>query len=737
MNKEKKYLAKVNGAEFEFSTGKLALQANASVLARLGGTEVLATVVMPEKAREDIGYFPLTVDYEEKLYAAGKIKGSRFIKHEGRPTDEAILSARLVDRAVRPFFPEWLKNDVQIILTVLSFDHENDPDIVGMNAAIAALSISSIPWDGEIAGLRISNKDEEFIINPTYKQRFEADLNIVVAGNSQKTVMIEADSKEASEENIFQAIEHAQKQFSSLLDIFKKMRQEIGVEKISKQEEEDQSEEDQSGIDYIKETESFISDKAESALFAGGKESKSSRKKTVSELISLLDDHLKGLQVGKEKRKRASGYAEKLVERVVSSAIIINEKRVDGRALNEIRPLSFEVGILSRTHGSGLFNRGETQILSVVTLDSPGSEQILDTLEENDTKKHYIHHYNFPPFSVGEAAPLKGQGRREIGHGALAEKALIPVLPDKIEFPYTIRVVSEVLGSNGSSSMGSVCGSTLALLDAGVPIKKSVAGIAIGLASDEKGNYKILTDLQDLEDGHGGMDFKVAGTKDGITAIQMDTKTRGISNEIVKETLDRAKQGRLEIIEKMEKVISKPKELSQYAPRIISIKIDPSKIGEVIGSGGKVINEITQTCGVEIDIDDDGTVCITSESEEGSEKARQWIENLTHDVKAGEKYEGKVKRIMDFGAFVEVLPGKEGMVHISKLAQGHVNKVEDIVKVGDTLAVEVEEIDSQGRINLKVQGVNKTSSAQQSSGFTRRLGPRRDFSRDKGPRRRV
>jgi len=737
MNKEKKYLAKVNGAEFEFSTGKLALQANASVLARLGGTEVLATVVMPEKAREDIGYFPLTVDYEEKLYAAGKIKGSRFIKHEGRPTDEAILSARLVDRAVRPFFPEWLKNDVQIILTVLSFDHENDPDIVGMNAAIAALSISSIPWDGEIAGLRISNKDEEFIINPTYKQRFEADLNIVVAGNSQKTVMIEADSKEASEENIFQAIEHAQKQFSSLLDIFKKMRQEIGVEKISKQEEEDQSEEDQSGIDYIKETESFISDKAESALFAGGKESKSSRKKTVSELISLLDDHLKGLQVGKEKRKRASGYAEKLVERVVSSAIIINEKRVDGRALNEIRPLSFEVGILSRTHGSGLFNRGETQILSVVTLDSPGSEQILDTLEENDTKKHYIHHYNFPPFSVGEAAPLKGQGRREIGHGALAEKALIPVLPDKIEFPYTIRVVSEVLGSNGSSSMGSVCGSTLALLDAGVPIKKSVVGIAIGLASDEKGNYKILTDLQDLEDGHGGMDFKVAGTKDGITAIQMDTKTRGISNEIVKETLDRAKQGRLEIIEKMEKVISKPKELSQYAPRIISIKIDPSKIGEVIGSGGKVINEITQTCGVEIDIDDDGTVCITSESEEGSEKARQWIENLTHDVKAGEKYEGKVKRIMDFGAFVEVLPGKEGMVHISKLAQGHVNKVEDIVKVGDTLAVEVEEIDSQGRINLKVQGVNKTSSAQQSSGFTRRLGPRRDFSRDKGPRRRV
>jgi len=720
MPTEKKYAAQFGGKEIEFSTGKLALQTNASVLAKLGGTEVLATIVMPETPREDIGYFPLMVEYEEKLYAAGKIKGSRFIKHEGRPTDEAILSARLVDRAVRPLFPSWLKNDVQIILTVLSFDKENDPDIVGMNAASAALTISNIPWMGPIAGIRVSMLDGAWVANTTYEQRKNSSLNIVVAGTDQKTLMIEADSKEEKEDVVFEGIEFAQKQFGSLISVFEKMKKEIGVEKIQKPEETS-LEEDGSGIDYIKEANNFISERIAKALFSGGMETKISRKKSVKELLSLLDDHLKDLQVGKERRKKALSYAEKLVEKAITDSIIKEEKRVDGRALDEIRPLSFEVGLLSRTHGSGLFTRGETQILSVVTLDSPGSEQILDTLEENDTKKRYMHHYNFPPFSVGEASPLRGQGRREIGHGALAEKAIMPVLPEKEEFPYTIRVVSEVLGSNGSSSMGSVCGSTLALLDAGVPIKKNVAGIAMGLASDEEGNYKILTDLQDLEDGLGGMDFKVAGTRDGVTAIQMDTKTLGLTNEIVKETLSRAKVGRLEILDKLEKVISSPNNLSEYAPRIISIKINPSKIGEVIGSGGKVINEIIEVCGVQIDIEDDGTVCITSDSEEGSQRAKKWVEDLTHEVEAGEKYDGVVKRVMDFGAFVEILPGKEGMVHISKLAQGHVEKVEDVVKVGDKISVEVEEIDQQGRINLKVQGVDKPAgrpSQERRGGFS-------------------
>ncbi len=716
---EKKYIVKVNGGEFEFSTGKLAKQANASVMAKFGGTEVLATVVMPKEPREDIGYFPLMVDYEEKLYAAGKIKGSRFIKHEGRPTDEAILSARLVDRAVRPFFPEWLKNDVQIILTVLSFDHENDPDIIGLNAAIAALTVSDVPWDGNIAGVRVSNKGEEWNVNPTYSQRKESDLNIVVAGDKDRTIMIEADSKEVNEDLAYEAIEYAQKQFSELLGVFEKMRNEIGKEKIAEPESA-VAEDDGSSIDYIAETEKFISKNIQKVLFTGSHGSKSSRKKAVGELLDNLDNKLKELQVGKEKRKEAIAKGEKLIERAVSEAIVSQEKRVDGRALDEIRMLDFEVGLLSRTHGSGLFSRGETQILSVVTLDSPGAEQILDTLEEDDTKKHYMHHYNFPPFSVGEAGPLRGPGRREIGHGALAEKALIPVLPQKEEFPYTIRVVSEVLGSNGSSSMGSVCGSTLALLDAGVPIKKSVAGIAMGLAQDNQGNYKILTDLQDLEDGPGGMDFKVAGTRDGITAIQMDTKSTGLTNQIVKETFECAKKGRLEILDKMEKAISKPNELSQYAPKIVSMKINPSKIGEVIGTGGKIINEIIDMCGVQIDIDDDGTVCITSESDEGIKKAQEWIENLTHEVEPGEKYDGTVKRVMDFGAFVEILPGKEGMVHISKLAQGHVNKVEDVVNVGDKLAVEVEEIDNQGRINLKVQGIDKPSGRPSREGTDRR-----------------
>ena len=713
---EKTYKLPLGREELVLSTGKLALQANGSVLARLGGTEVLATAVISETVREDLGYFPLMVDYEEKLYAAGKTKGSRFIKLEGRPTDEAILSARLVDRAIRPLFPKWIKNDVQVILTVLSFDKANDPDVVGLNAAAAALSISNIPWSGPIAGIRVAKVGEEWVVNPSYEERGKSLVNIMVAGTADKTIMLEADGREASEEAAFEAIERAHKEMAPFLELFQKMQSELGQPKLTEPVAEAAGAEDGANIDYKKETANFIAGHIEETLFGGNRDTKISRKHAVSELLIQLDEHLKELQVGKDKRKDALSLAKTLVEQAVVIAILEKDKRVDGRALDEIRPLVVEHGLLARTHGSGLFQRGETQILSVVTLDSPGSEQTLDTMEEDDTKKRYMHHYNFPPFSVGETGPLRGPGRREIGHGALAEKALASMLPSKEDFPYTIRVVSEVLGSNGSSSMGSVCGSTIALLDAGVPIRKNVAGIAMGLASDNSGRYKILTDLQDLEDGPGGMDFKVAGSRDGITAIQMDTKTSGLPLAIVKETLARARSARLQILDAIEAVIKEPKELSPFAPRITSLRIDPAKIRTVIGSGGKTINEIIAATGVAIDIEDDGLVMITSENPEGAKRAVEWIENLTHEVKVGEKFSGKVTRLMDFGAFVEVVPGQEGLVHISNLSSERVERVEDVVKIGDALAVEVTEIDSLGRINLKVQGVERSSRPNSESG---------------------
>lgn len=723
---EKIYAVKLDGKEMSFSVGKLAAQADAAVLARLGGTEVLATVVRAGKRREGIDYFPLMVDYEERFYAAGKIKGSRFIKVEGRPSDAAILSARLVDRSIRPLFPEWLKNDVQVVLTVLSFDKENDPDVVGLNAAAAALMISSIPWDGPIAGLRISSNGEQFVINPSYAESKQAQANAVVAGNEDKTIMLEADGREASEEKILAMIDFAHQQFLPLLDLYKKMHSELGLEKI-RQAQEPEEESLPAGLDLGKEVADFIKKNIAPVLFDKKLDSKSSRRQALAATLAKLDEHLKELQIGKDKRAEAAAAAEKMIELEVTRAIIEEDKRVDGRGLSQIRPLSIETGLLARTHGSALFSRGETQVLSVVTLDAPGLEQTLDTMEEDDTKKRYFHHYNFPPFSVGETAPLRGPGRREIGHGALAEKALQPLLPAREEFPYAVRVVSEVLSSNGSSSMASVCGSSLALMDAGVPLKKTAAGVAMGLASFPDGRWKIITDLQDLEDGPGGMDFKVAGTRDGITAIQMDTKTKGLTREMVEQTLALARAGRLEIIAAMEKVIAEPQSLSPYAPRITSIRINPEKIGTVIGPGGKMINKIIEETGVEIDIDDDGLVMITASDPAASEKAIAWVKNLTHEVAVGEKYEGRVTRIMDFGAFVEILPGQEGMIHISNLANGRVDKVQDVVKIGDSAPVEVIEIDSQGRINLKMQGVI-------SSGANHRdRGPRRPGGRPGGP----
>ena len=760
----KKFETEVAGKKLIIETGKLANQTNASVTCQYGDTVVLATVVLEDTPRDGVSFFPLMVDFEEKMYAAGKIKGSRFIKRETRPSDEAVLSARMIDRAIRPLFPQYIKNDIQVILSVLSVDQENDPDIPSFYATAAALAISNVPWDGPVSAMRVGQIDGKLVLNPTYEDREKSALDLVVAGTAKKVIMLEAGGQEVEEEIVAEAIEFGSKHNGEVLKFIEDIVKQVGKEKISIQEfKEDLEESIESDEEKFKEakgkkseqdeweqiTLSFLEKNIDKYLFTGPKKSKKERKSAVAELKSKLEEYLVEKQIGKEKRKAASGMLESFVEEKITEAIIKNSKRVDGRKLDEIRPLSSEAGLLPRTHGSGLFNRGETQVLSIVTLGSPGDEQVLDTMEQ-DCKKRYMHHYNFPPFSVGEAKPLRGASRRDIGHGALAEKALEPVLPKKEDFPYTIRVVSEVLGSNGSSSMGAVCGSTLSLMDAGVPIKKPVAGIAMGLASieNDKGDiidYKIITDIQDLEDGKGGMDFKVAGTTAGVTAVQLDTKTHGISFDIVRETLKRAKTARLEILEVILKAIPESrKELSQYAPKITTVEIDPEKIRIVIGPGGKMINEIIDACGVDIDIEDSGLVMITGVDPEKTKEAIAWVKSLTREIKVGEKFQGKISRIESFGAFAElILPGDEGkhspkfegLIHISKLAPHRIDRVEDVVNFGDIVPVEVEEIDDKKRINLKMSGVTQASPRPQSGGFgsqnrDRNQAPRNRNSRD-------
>lgn len=700
----KKFEIEIGGKTLSLEVGKLALQANASVVCSYGETVILATVAAASAPRDGIDFLPLMVEYEERLYAAGKIKGSRFIKREGRATDEAILTARLIDRSIRPLFDDATRNDIQVILTVLSIDQENDPDIPALIGASAALMMSQIPWDGPLAGIRIGRINGEWVINPSYEAREKSDLDLVVAGTDSKVLMIEAGATEVPEEVVAQAMEFSLKHLGKVCAFLQDFQKECGLSKklftpVTTQEEE----ETVLTQELIETVQTWLKEKTSVYLTTGVKETKQSRKAAVAKLKLDLDEHLKTQQVGKEKRKKLVALVDAYAESEVTRAIIEEARRVDARALDQIRALSAEVGVLPRTHGSGLFARGETQVLSVVTLGSPGDEQTLDGMEVAG-KKRYMHHYNFPPYSVGEVKPMRGPGRREVGHGALAEKALMPVIPSKEEFPYTIRVVSEVLGSNGSSSMGSTCGSTLALMDAGVPIKAPVAGIAMGLASNEKGEYKVLTDLQDLEDGDGGMDFKVAGTRTGITAIQLDTKTKGLSIEIVRETLEKAHAARLKILDVMESAISAPRaELSKYAPRIISFMINPERIRDVIGPGGKIINEIIDATGVSIDIEQNGLVMITSTNEENGAKAFEWVKRLTREVKVGEIFEGRVTRIMDFGAFVEILPRQEGLVHISELAPQRVNKVTDIVKVGQVIPVKVIQIDEQNRINLSLK----------------------------------
>ncbi len=687
------------GKKLKVEVGRLAKQAHGACTVSYGDTVVLATVVQAPEPREGTDFFPLLVDYEERLYAAGKIKGSRFIKREGRPTDEAILTARLIDRSIRPLFKDTERRDVQVVVTVLSVDQENDPDVPALIAASIALAISPVPWNGPVGAVRVGRIGGEWVLNPSYEARTKSELDVFVAATADEIVMLEAGAQEIPEEIIAEAINFGHKHIGKAFPFMQEVIKACG---LPKQPEPELSSEEAAVLVMLKtKVEQYLAGKFE-ALFAT--RSKEAYGAKLAEITNGLDESLKAdNEVSKEARAKALGLVEHYLDLAARRQVLDQGKRVDGRALDQIRELEAGVGILPRTHGTGLFRRGETQVLSVVTLGSPGMEQTLDGMEE-DGKKRFMHHYNFPGFSVGEVKPVRSPGRREIGHGALAEKALEPIIPqDKAAFPYTIRIVSEVLSSNGSSSQASICGSSLALMDAGVPIKAAVAGIAMGLITDpsDKNRYAILTDIQGVEDHAGDMDFKVAGTKTGITAVQLDIKLGGIAPKIVEETLTHAREARMKVLAVMAEVIAEPRaELSPHAPRIVSFNIPVDKIREVIGPGGKVINEIIDATGVTIDIEDDGLVMVTSVSAEASAKAVEWIKNLTREVVVGETFQGKVTRIMNFGAFVEVLPKQEGLVHVSELSWNYVNNVGDVVKIGDVIPVKVVEIDEQGRINL-------------------------------------
>lgn len=697
---QKKYTLDVNGRTLQAEFGSLAQQANGSVVVRYGETVVLATATMSSGRREGMTFFPLFVEYEERFYAAGKIKGSRFIKREGRPSDKATLSCRIIDRTIRPLFDERMRNEIQVVATILSIDKENDPVVASIMAASLALGVSDIPWNGPVSAVRACKNSNELVINPLESDSVDSPVDLLVSGTIDKVNMIEANASEISNEEMQEAIIQSAVTITKFNEFQNAIIQEIGKDK-QKIELTTPPEE------FEKEVRSFLSDNGlEQAFYTKDKQQQEEKMDNIKfELNEMLEEKY-SKEESPQKKEEALLVYEQFLNDILHNRILEKEERPDGRGLTDVRSLLARTGILPRTHGSGLFQRGDTQALTTATLGAPGAQQIIDTMEV-DEKKRYIHHYNFPPFSVGEVGFFRGPGRREIGHGALAEKALLPVLPSQEDFPYTMLLVSEILASNGSSSMASTCGSTLALMDAGVPIKKPVAGIAMGIIMNKDGNYKILSDIQGPEDHWGDMDFKVAGTKDGITAMQLDVKIDGITPEIAGKVLQQAFEARMKILDVMTNEISEPrKEHSPYAPRIITIKINPEKIRDVIGPGGKVINGIIDETGAEIDIEDDGTIFITSENQEGATKAQKHIELLTHEVKAGEIYEGKVVRIMDFGAFVEILPGQDGLVHISQLSENRVDKVEDVVKVGQHVKVKVAEIDKMGRTNLTMKGLD-------------------------------
>ena len=690
----------LGGRPLIIESGKMAKQAGGAVLVRYGDTAVLVAATASKEPREGIDFFPLTVDYEEKLYSVGKIPGG-FIKREGRPSESSILASRLIDRPIRPLFADGFRNDVQIVATVLSVEQDNAPDITAMIGASCALSISDIPFEGPIAGVRVGLINDEFILNPTTAQQNESELNLVVAGSYDAVMMVEAGANELSEEVILNAIIFGHDAIKTIIEFQNKIVAEIGKEKRQMKLFEIPEE-------IITDVKDYALEKLDKAL---RNPDKLAREAEVSEIKA--DVAMFFAEKYPDDAKNIQLTLQKIVKSLVRKMITIEKIRPDGREIEEVRPVSCEVGLLNRTHGSGLFTRGQTQILTITTLGALGDEQILDGLGVEESKR-YMHHYNFPAFSVGETRPSRGPGRREIGHGALAERALVPVLPSTEEFPYTLRLVSEVLESNGSSSMGSVCGSTLSLMNAGVPIKRPVSGVAMGLVKDGD-YYTILTDIQGLEDALGDMDFKVAGTTKGITAIQIDIKIDGLTRDILKDALAQANRGRSNILNKMLEVISEPsKELSPFAPRIITMKINPDKIRDVIGPGGKIIKKIIDETGVSIDIQDDGNVFIAAVDVEAGNKAVNIIESLVREVEIGGVYNGKVTRLMAFGAFVEILPGKEGLVHISQLALERVEKVEDVVSVGDEIMVKVTEVDRQGRVNLSRKDLLKAAAEKEA-----------------------
>ncbi|MBE8994386.1 polyribonucleotide nucleotidyltransferase [Microcystis aeruginosa] len=698
-----------DGRDIRLKIGLLAPQAGGSVLIQSGETAVLVTATTA-KAREGVDFLPLTVDYEERLYAAGRIPGG-FLRREGRPPEKAILTGRLIDRPLRPLFPSWMRDDIQVVATTLSMDEEVPPDVLAVTGASVAVLLAGIPFQGPMAAVRVGLLGDEFIINPTYKEIHNGELDLVVAGSPEGVVMIEAGANQLPERDIIEAIDFGYEAVRDLITAQRELIDQLGIPLVTRE------------APVANETvQNFLKEQAKEEIkqilcqFTLSKTERDEKleaiENRIKETITALPDEDPLKSPTLEEPKLIGNLFKDLTKKLMRAQIIEDGVRVDGRKLDEVRPISCRVGVLPRrVHGSGLFNRGLTQVLSIATLGTPGDAQDLgDDLHPEDEKR-YLHHYNFPPFSVGETRPMRSPGRREIGHGALAERAIVPVLPPQEEFPYVLRVVSEVLSSNGSTSMGSVCGSTLALMDAGVPLKKPVSGAAMGLIKEGE-EVRILTDIQGIEDFLGDMDFKVAGTDSGITALQMDMKIPGLTMEVVAKAIEQALPARKHILEKMLATLEKPRtELSPHAPRLLTIKIDPDLIGLVIGPGGKTVKGITEQTGTKIDIDDDGTVTISSTDGEQAEKAKRLIYNMTRKLNEGEVYLGRVTRIIQIGAFVEVLPGKEGMIHISQLAEGRVGKVEDEVAVGDEVLVKVREIDSKGRLNLTRLGIHPDEAA--------------------------
>ena len=698
-----KYTMDLAGRPLTLEVGKLAELANAAVMVGYGDTRVLCCVTAAPRPRDGIDFFPLSVDFEEKMYAVGRIPGS-FNRREGRPGEKGILTSRVIDRPIRPLFPYDFRNDVSVMCTVMAVDHDCSPEIAALIGTSAALAISDIPWNGPVAALKVGLVDGKLVFNPDAEQRKVSDLDVTVVSTGKKVVMIEAGANEVPNDVMFEAIKQAHEENQKQIALINQMVQEIGKPKF------DYPHADFNYELFNKITADFM-DEAKAAMDTDDKNVREQRWNAMIEKW-----HEKYL----EEYPNMDQYLEEITykfQKMIVKKWLLEGHRVDGRQKNEIRPLDAEVGVLPRVHGSGLFTRGQTQVLSVCTLDTLSANQKLDTIWE-ETEKRYMHHYNFPGYSVGEAKPARSPGRREIGHGALAERALLPVIPPVEEFPYAIRVVSEVVSSNGSTSQGSICGSTLALMDAGVPIKAPVAGISCGLIQDDDGSFTTFIDIQGVEDFHGEMDFKVAGTKAGITAIQMDLKNDGLTHEIIKEALDITRDARYAILDEiMLPCIAAPRpEVSKYAPKMITIKIDPDKIREVIGKGGSVIQKITAESGAQVDIEDDGTIHIASPNAEACDAAKKMIETIVFVPEVGQLYYGKVVRILQFGAFVELAPGKDGMVHISKLAERRVEKVEDVVNIGDMIWVKVTDIDDKGRVNLSYKDALREIKAKQAAG---------------------